>query len=186
MRVDWQRDVAIGENKIEVQGYWAGLVISCEGYAAAHNPYFSQVPFVPAKGDILTVGFHRPVPPICIHRGIWIAPTPEPGIFRIGSTYDWKKLDQEPSVLARHEIERKLQEFFFVPYDLLDHQAAVRPIVLKAEPVIGLHPTHPRLGYFNGLGSKGVLLAPFFARCFTDFLLYGRPLPGTADLRNRS
>jgi glycine oxidase len=185
MRLDWRRDVTIGENEVEVRGYRARLVISCEGYAAAQNPYFSPVPFVAAKGDILTVRFCRPVPAMCIHRGIWIAPTQDPEIFKAGSTYDWKNLDQEPSVSARNEIERKLQEFFHVPYVVLDHQAAVRPIIRNGEPVIGLHPAHPRLGYFNGLGSKGVLLAPFFARCFTDFLLYGRPLPETVDLRNR-
>lgn len=31
-------------------------------------------------------------------------------------------------------------------------------------PVMGTHPTHPQLAYFNGLGSKGSLLAPFFAQ----------------------
>jgi len=185
MRLDWRRDAVMGENEVAVRGYRAGLVISCEGYAAAQNPYFGAVPFIAAKGDILTLRFHRPVPAMCIHRGIWIAPTPDPDVFRVGSTYDWKNLDQVPSASGRNEIERKLQEFFRVPYSVLDHHAAVRPIIHKAEPVIGIHPSHPRLGYFNGLGSKGVLLAPFFARCFTDSLLYRTPLPETADLGRR-
>ena len=157
-------------------------VRSCEGYGARQNPYFSWVPFNAAKGDILTVRFHKPVPPHALHRGIWIAPTADAKIFRIGSTYDWDNLDQEPSASAREEIEQKLKEFFHVPYTVLDHQAAVRPIIIESKALIGLHPEHQRLGFFNGLGSKGSMHAPWFAQCFTSFLVHQTPLPGDLDI----
>jgi glycine/D-amino acid oxidase-like deaminating enzyme len=186
MTLDWQRDVTISEDEISVAGHRTRILISCEGYAATRNPYFSWVPFNAAKGDILTVRFHRPVPPRNLHRGIWVAPTTDEHIFRIGSTYDWEQLDDVPSAIAREQIEQSLQEFFHVPYTVVEHHAAVRPIINESKPLIGLHPKLERLGFFNGLGSKGSLLAPWFAQCFTDFLVHQTPLPEDADIRKHS
>jgi glycine/D-amino acid oxidase-like deaminating enzyme len=39
------------------------------------------------------------------------------------------------------------------------------------KPVIGLLPDNAQIGIFNGLGSKGVLLGPWFARQFADYLI---------------
>jgi len=183
MTLDWQRDVAFRPDGVSVGDYTARQLVSCEGYGAARNPYFSWVPFNPAKGDILTVRFHRPVPPHCLHRGIWLAPTGDPEVFRVGSTYDWEKLDQVPSTSARVEIEQKLKEFFRVAYTVLDHHAAVRPIITQSMARVGTHPQHPQLGYFNGLGSKGSLHAPWYARRFTDHLVNHTPLPADMDIR---
>jgi glycine/D-amino acid oxidase-like deaminating enzyme len=183
MTIDWQRDVTFGEEGVSVRGLKARLLISCEGHAAARNPYFSDVPFNAAKGDILTVRFHRPVPAYSLHRGIWLAPTAEPDVFSVGATYDWARLDQEPDPAARAEIEGKLKAFFHVPYTVLHHRAAVRPILAVNRVLAGLHPSEERLGFFNGLGSKGSLLAPFYARCLTDYLVDDVPLPEAVDLR---
>ena len=177
MALDWRRDVNFGDDGATVGEHRARYLISCEGYAATRNPYFSAVPFIAAKGDILTVRFHRPVPPNTLHRGIWVAPTAEADVFRVGSTYDWENLDQVPSATARSEIEGRLSEFFHVPYSVLDHRAAVRPIINESRALVGLHPDYRCLGYFNGLGSKGSLLAPWYARHLADHLVGGTPLP---------
>lgn len=180
--LEWRRDVSFSADEVTVCGHRTQRLISCEGYGAKQNPYFSWVPFNAAKGDILTVRFHKPVPPHPLHRGIWIAPTRDPEIFRIGSTYDWENFDQVPSASAREELEGKLKEFFHVPYTVLDHQAAVRPIIIESKALIGLHPEHKRLGFFNGLGSKGSMHAPWFAQCFTRFLVHQTPLPADLDI----
>jgi glycine oxidase len=183
MAVDWERDVEADADEARVGGHRGRRVISCEGYAAAHNRYFAAVPFKAAKGDILTVRFEGRVPPQCFHRGIWIAPTAEADVFRVGASYDWARLDQVPDEGARADIERKLQAFWKVPYRVLNHEAAVRPIIAESKPVMGLHPEHTRLGYFNGLGSKGSLHAPWFAQVFARHLVEGEALPADVDLR---
>lgn len=183
MALDWQRDVTFSSDEISVGGHRTRTLISCEGYAAARNPYFTWVPFNAAKGDILTVRFLSPVPRQSLHRGIWIAPTADPEIFRIGSTYDWEQLDQEPKAAARNDIESRLKEFFHVPYTVLEHHAAVRPIIQESRALVGMHPEQERLGFFNGLGSKGSLHAPWYAQCFTEHLVHQTPLPGELDIR---
>ena len=182
MVLDWRRDVTFGAEGVAVGGLKARLVVSCEGHAAARNPFFSRVQFNAAKGDILTVRFHRRVPARSLHRGIWVAPTTQPDVFSVGATYDRARLDQEPDPCGRSEIERKLKSFLRVPYTVLDHRAAVRPILSDGRVLVGLHPQQQRLGYFNGLASKGSLQAPYYARCLTDFLVRRIPLPEAMDI----
>ena len=100
-------------------------------------------------------------------------------LFRVGSTYEWQQLDNRPTSQGRDEITAKLREFLRLPFEVLEHQAAVRPIHRNQYPVLGLHPEHNQLGYFNGLGSKGTLHAPYFASQLTR-QLGGRP-DATAD-----
>jgi glycine oxidase len=202
--LDWRRDVAVNERGVELRpgGISSRLqgggvapplrtarLISCEGFAAADNPFFPCVPFRSAKGDVLVIRLREGTPTDLLrpqqtlHRGIWVAPTAAPDVFRVGSTYDLAVLDCVPSVVARAEIERQLGELLLVPYDVLDHQAAVRPIIEQSQPRFGLHPQHNRLGFFNGLGSKGSLLAPWAARSFAQFLVHGTPIPALHDVR---
>lgn len=180
--LDWARDVGFPPDHVHVGTHTAQRVISCEGFAATRNPYFAWLPFKGAKGDILTVRFDAPFPDKCLHRGIWIVPTAEPNVFRVGATYDWAHLDGVATPEARAEIESRLQEFIRVPYTVLDHQAAVRPIIRESKALLGLHPQYPRLGFFNGLGSKGSLHAPWFAGRFAEFLVNGVALPPDCDL----
>ena len=183
MTLDWSRDVSFSGDEVAVREHRTRWLVSCEGFAAAQNPFFSWVPFRAAKGDILTVRFDRPLPPRTIHRGIWIAPTADPTVFRVGATYHRSSLDNVPTATAREEIEQKLQSFFHVPYTILEHRAAVRPIIQASKALIGRHPHHAQLGYFNGLGSKGSLHAPWYAQHLADFLVRGAPIPETADLQ---
>jgi glycine/D-amino acid oxidase-like deaminating enzyme len=181
IQLDWTRDVVFGPEFVSVGGMQTRLLVSCEGYGAARNPRFPSLPFNAARGDILTVRFHRPVPAMTLHRGIWLAPTGEPHIFNAGATYDWTRLDHEPDPSARAELEDRLEALIRVPYTVLDHRAAVRPILADNSLLIGRHPDEPRLGLFNGLGSKGSLLAPFHARLLAAHLVHGTSLPADLD-----
>lgn len=183
MTIEWSKDVDFHEGGVTVGPHRTNYLISCEGYAATRNPHFKWVPFIAAKGDILTIRLHKPIPSRSIHRGIWMAPTSDPEVFCVGSTYDWDNLDQVPNGSGRVEIEGRLREFLHTTYTVLDHMAAVRPIISESKALIGFHPQHERLGYFNGLGSKGSLNAPWYARAFTEHLVKGRPLAPEIDVQ---
>lgn len=184
-RIDWKKDITFASDGVHVGRYTTSLVVSCEGYAASRNPYFSDVPFRAAKGDILTVRFNKPLPQRTLHHGVWVAPTNDPNVFSVGAPYNWDTLDQTPEASAQSEIEDKLRAFMRVPYTVLDHRAAVRPILRGTKkPLIGRHPTQDQLAYFNGLGSKGSLMAPWYARALTNHLLKGAPIADEINLQH--
>ena len=182
--VDWERDVRFDTDGVEVQEDRARYVISCEGYDVTRNPYFQWLGFRAAKGDILTVRFQQPLPPRTLHRGIWVAPTREDDVFLVGATYEREKLDHHPTAEARKEIEDRLKALLCVPYTVEDHRAAVRPIISTNKAFAGFHPDKSRLAYFNGLGSKGSLRAPWHARKFTEVLCEGAALPEVMDIEH--
>ncbi|HVL12613.1 MAG TPA: FAD-dependent oxidoreductase [Gemmata sp.] len=138
-----------------------GLVF-CRGFAVDSDPWFGHVRFNAAKGEVLTLRVPGLAEGRVVHRGAWLAPAGGDA-FRCGSTYDRERLDAEPTAAGRAEIESRLREFLRLPFEVTDHRAAVRPVIDAGLPVLARHPEHPQLAYFNGLGSKGSLLAPFFA-----------------------
>jgi glycine/D-amino acid oxidase-like deaminating enzyme len=137
-------------------------VIFCRGFVAGADPWFGSIRFNAAKGEILTVRVPGLREDRVVHRGVWLAPRGEE-IFRVGATYTWDPLDTRPTAVGRSELEEKLRTLVKLPYEVLDHVAGVRPVIDAGYPVLGCHPENPRVAYFNGLGSKGALLAPLFA-----------------------
>lgn len=132
-------------------------VIDCRGYAPDSGLRFNA-----AKGEILTVRVPGLAEPRVVHRGIWLAPLND-NLYRAGATYTHDPLDAVPTPEGRAEIESKLRAFLKLPFEVIGHCAAVRPVIDAGFPVLGRDPTDPRRAYFNGLGSKGALLSPFFA-----------------------
>jgi glycine/D-amino acid oxidase-like deaminating enzyme len=165
-------------------GLLAKRVIFCQGFAGRDNPWFHCVPFDPAKGEILTIRVPGLEERRVIHRGIWLAPLGNE-MFRAGATYDREHWDDCPTTAGKAEILAQLESLLKLPFEVLDHQAAVRPIVIGRHPVIGLHPRFPGLGYFNGLASKGSLQAPFIAEQFAAFLQGEGEIEQSLDIQKR-
>lgn len=183
----------------EAADWSARHVVFCQGFEAAKNPFFDWIRWRAAKGEILTVrtsGLDRGT---ILSAGQWIVPLEapthagEPGgsacpdessiLARTGSTYDWDRLDTSPTADARATLEAGFAALHGRPFEVIAHQAAVRPIICESRAVIGVHPSREKLAFFNGLGSKGSLHAPFFARQLAAHLVDGAPLDEWCDLR---
>ena len=160
-----------------------GITIFCEGVNGSNNPLFDWVHFRPAKGEILTVRINDLNEDRIVNRGrVWLLPIGN-GVFRAGATYDWDSNDCNVTAEGRKLIESRLKRLVKVPYEVLDQRAAVRPVIGSRKLLIGIHPGHENVGFFNGLGSKGVLMAPFFAENFAAHLCGEVAIDEEADLR---
>jgi glycine/D-amino acid oxidase-like deaminating enzyme len=116
-----------------------------------------------------------------INKGVFILPLGN-DIYKVGSTYEWDDLTEQPTEKGKAYLIEKLQKVLKIPFEIIDHQAGIRPTVLDRRPLIGLHPQHPALGVFNGMGTKGVMLAPYFAKQLVDFLENNLPLDKEVDI----
>ena len=143
-------------------------LILCQGIAAARNPLTVDLPFRAAKGEILTVRINDFDERRILNDGHWLAPH-SPGLWRFGATYSWHDLTNTTTVAGRIELEAALGALLNRPFEIVDQRAAVRPIIVGQKPVLGFLPGSP-IGVFNGLGSKGSLLAPFFAAQWAERL----------------
>jgi glycine/D-amino acid oxidase-like deaminating enzyme len=176
-------DVEVTAESVAWRGVRARHLIFCQGFEGARNRFFDWVPFRSAKGEVLDLavdgfGDER----VVSGMGGWLLPTGRGG-FRAGSTYSWDPLDNVPTKQGRRRIERTLVRFLEPRFAVVGHRAGVRPIINASRVLMGLHPAHERVGFFNGLGSKGVLNAPFFAGQLAAHLTAGNPLDEAVDLR---
>lgn len=146
-------------------------IIFCEGYLVKDNPFFNWIPLKPAKGEILTIQSSglRLKHSILNRNGFLMDISGN--TFRVGATYDWNDLSQQPTEKGLEELRIKLKTMISCEYSVLRHEAGIRPSSIDRRPVIGPHPLHKNAFVFNGLGTKGVMLAPFFVKNFVNFFL---------------
>jgi glycine/D-amino acid oxidase-like deaminating enzyme len=170
------------DSEVHYKSCSAAKIIFCEGHLAATNPWFSWMPFNLAKGEVLTVKIPGYTVDKVINKGLFILPVGN-GLYRVGSTFAWDKLDEIPTEAAKADLIQRLEKVLKLPYEIVDHKAGIRPTVINRRPLIGVHPKHPALCMFNGMGSKGVMIAPLFADHFIRHLEEGIPLNPEVDIR---
>lgn len=158
-------------------------LIFCEGYRALDNPWFTDLPLTPVKGEILTLESKRVLPQVIANFGKWVLPVGK-NRFKLGATYDWEHCDQQPTAKARQHLLDELDSHtqLPLPVTVLDHEAGLRPNSRDRLPLIGAHPNLPRLWMFNGFGSRGSLMIPYYAQRLSRHLLEGEPLDEDCDL----
>jgi glycine oxidase len=178
------RELDIAEEGISYKGISAKKVIFCEGRVATENPWFSWLPFRLTKGEIFTIRLKEGTvlpPDKVINKGVFILPLGK-DLYRVGATHEWDDLTDNISEKGKKELFGKLEKVLNVPFEIVLHEAGVRPAVDDRRPMLGLHPQHPALAVFNGMGTKGVMLAPYFAERLADFLEKGIPLDQEVDI----
>ena len=160
----------------------ARQAVFCEGYRGAANPYFDYLPFHGDKGDVLLVRFPGHAFDRIVKHRVFIVPLPD-GRYWIGATYQRRFETAAPTPAGRAQLLERLQDAVRIPFEVEDHRAAVRPTVSDRRPLLGRHPRYPQLALFNGLGTKGASLGPFFARQLAAHLTGGAPLDAEVDIR---
>lgn len=172
----------IDENSIRWRDVEAEKIIFADGWLVGHNPYFNFIPLKPTKGEVLTIEVPRFSSNYIINKKIWMLPVGK-NLFRVGSTYRWDDLNEIPREQTKTEILEALERYLKLPYKVTDHQAGVRPTVGDRRPLLGTHPEYQNLLIFNGLGTKGVMLGPWFANHFLEHLEQGNDLMPVVNVK---
>lgn len=140
------------------------------------------MPYAPNKGQAIIAEINN-LPVTHIYKqGINLVPWKDK-LWWIGSTYEWNFTDSNPSPDFRQKVETHLQQWLKLPFTILDHMAAERPANMERRPFVGMHPIHNTVGLFNGMGTKGCSLAPYFAHQFTASLVNHEEMMPAADIR---
>lgn len=169
-------DVELIENAVRWKGYEADYLIFCEGYQAIHNPFFTNLPFIPAKGEVLTVEIKKlNTNANVLNKGVFVLPENNQ-LFKVGATYVWDKIDEENTSEGLAELTQKLEKLLNTPFTVVKQQAGIRPSTKDRRPLVGKHPNLPSLAILNGMGTKAVLLAPYFAKQLFEHLFYAKKI----------
>lgn len=169
------------DNSVAINNISAKKIIFCEGSYAGENKHFKWLPFTPLKGQVMKIKIEENTANAIFNKNGFVVPIMDNSCI-IGSTYERRFQDDSPTQEGRQQLEEKIRAFYKPDFKVTEHKAGIRPAVSDRRPVIGIHPELETLAIFNGLGTKGVSLAPFFAESFCDHLLNEKDLDPEVDI----
>lgn len=162
-------ELDISEDLLKYQDILARNIIFCEGYKGFENPYFSWLPFSLNKGEVLDIQTEE-LPGEYVYNKAVYALKSGLNQMRVGATYNWRNVDENETEDAKIELTKKLEGLLKQPYSVINQKAGIRPATRDRRPFIGEYPKDARIKIFNGMGSKGVMLAPYLASHFAAYL----------------
>ncbi|WP_162555934.1 NAD(P)/FAD-dependent oxidoreductase [Reichenbachiella versicolor] len=170
----------IGDDTVFYKGTEYGRVIYCNGLRAQESKHFGWLPFRPVKGDVMIMSGEKDLKKI-YNRGIFILPRKNREV-KVGSTYQNHFESIEPTEKGQNELLEKLSALCHESFERKEALAGVRPATKDRRPLIGKHPEYGQFYLFNGFGSKGVSLVPYFAHDLLSHLIHGTEINEDVNL----
>jgi glycine/D-amino acid oxidase-like deaminating enzyme len=156
-------------DSISWKKFHAKHIIFCEGHQARFNPWFSYLPFACTKGEVMTVRSEANIKHP-LNGGKFILPLGDDE-YKVGATYNWDELNEQTTEEGLNQLKDGWSKISSSTFELKQHSAGIRPNTKDRRPFLGTHPDHPNVHIFNGLGSRGILMAPYLAQCMVNYLL---------------
>lgn len=170
------------ENGVSYQNIKARKIIFSEGSYVLNNPFFKEVEMKPAKGEMLVLKIPELKINFSLKSGVFLVPLGD-DLYIAGATYNWVDKSLDPTDEAQFEIEEKLKSFLSTAYKIVDRKTGIRPTVKDRRPVIGLHPLYKNMALLNGLGTRGVIIAPYLAQTLYNYFTSAQELPPEIDIQ---
>lgn len=163
------------QNGIEYNELQAKQIVFCDGAKIKQNPYFSYIPMGFNKGELITIESEALQLTEMHKKKVFILPIKD-NVYKVGATFEWQWESNSPSNKKKQELITDLNKLIKVPYKIINHEAGVRPSVKDRRPLLGVHPKYNRFYIFNGMGSRGCMMAPLLAKEMIDFVEKGKKL----------
>jgi glycine oxidase len=168
------------EGYLKYQNIKAKHIVFAEGFGMHSNPFFKHLPLDGTKGEVLLIKAPNLVLDAILNSSLYLVPLGN-DLYKIGATYEWDDKSQLPTENGKTELLEKLKEIITCEFEVVEHLAGVRPTVRDRNPLVGTHPDYAFIHILNGLGTRGVMLAPFLAQKLFDFIENGIVLPKEMD-----
>tara|TARA_A100001011_G_scaffold317006_1_gene336222 strand:- start:1501 stop:2547 length:1047 start_codon:yes stop_codon:yes gene_type:complete len=171
------------DKKIVYNNIVSENIVFCEGYGIVNNPFFKNLPVRGSKGEFLIVKISNlSLEKIIKRSSIFIMPMGNE-IYWVGASYDNSDKKNKPTQLKKRWLIEKLEGIITESYKIIDHKASIRPTTVDRRPIIGSHPDYKNIYLFNGLGSRGILLAPTLSSWLYNYIYKSLPIPKEVDLK---
>lgn len=176
----WLRDV---RSFFSEKGFFhEGMIDEADGYevlisATGSFPKTSWPGMIPNKGEALIVTLPEWKYDLILKDEIYIVPWGEEHTYWIGSYYEPWPETPNPTTEGKQRILKKLQSIYQGPFIIQNHVAGIRPTMKDRRPLVGPYSSRSGCFLFNGMGTKGTSLAPYWAKQLLDHIISGVELP---------
>lgn len=171
----------LSNSLVTYKGIASKNIIFCEGYKMSQNPYFKELPLVGNKGSYLIIESQDLNLEVAIKSYYFIIPLGD-NKYKFGATYE-HRFKGNHDVLAKKELVERLNELVKTPYSIIDFIVGVRPTVVDRKPLLGNHNIHKQMYIMNGMGTRGVLLAPTASFHLKELFIGDATIPSEMDIK---
>lgn len=169
------KEVTESDGYIEYNNIQASHIVFAEGSMAVQNPFFPDQFLVGKKGEYLIINAPELQLKEILKGPLFVIPLGN-SLYKIGATFSNDDINLDTTVSAREEILAKLEQMIQCDYTVVDHMAGVRPTSKDRRPLIGKLKSDSRMAFLNGLGTRGILMAPLLSRMLYEYLENGTGL----------
>ena len=174
---------AVNENEVEYlerSVIWKGRtfdkLILCNGIGVNQWKGLEHLDLIPNHGQVLDLKIENLEIDAIVNFGQFLLPYGS-NKFRLGATYNWNEVPDEPTEKAKEFLLSELKQRIEQDIVVENQKTGFRPTTRDRRPIVGFSKDNDLLGVFGGLGSKGVLLAPYFSKLFASVLVEGTYIP---------
>ncbi len=171
-----ESEVEFLESSVVWKGRAFDKLILCNGIGVNQWKGLESLDLIPNHGQVLDLKIENLEIDAVVNFGQFLLPFGNEK-FRLGATYNWNEVPDEPTEEAKELLLSELTQRMDKTVVVESHKTGFRPTTRDRRPIIGFAKENERLGVFGGLGSKGVLLAPYFSKLFSAVLIEGAPIP---------
>lgn len=162
-------DIIFKENYIEYNGNKYEKVLFCEGYHAINNPLFLELRLKPTKGELLIIEVPELTEDYAYAKSAGLIPIGNQR-FIVGSTYDWEDMTEDTTEAAMKKLLYNLSDFLKLDFKVIEQQAGIRPSSYDRRPIIGKSNIQENAYIMNGLGTKGIMYAPYYSAMLIEHI----------------
>lgn len=176
------QQIKFPEFQLKYKDVFAKRIVFCEGFGLKGNLFFNYLPLNEVKGELITI--HAPTLDIdfLLKSTLFVIPLGN-HYYKVGATFNWDDKTSNPSLEGKNELVEKLKNVLNVPYEIINQTAGVRPTVRDRRPLVGKHPAYGNLAVLNGLGTRGVMIAPTVAKQLFNYLENNIALDAEIDVK---
>ena len=175
-------ELVIANDFIVYKNIKAKHIVFAEGFGMRLNPLFSDLPLDGTKGELLIIKAQNLDLDVILKSSLFVVPIGN-DLYKVGATYNWEDKTNNPTEEGKNEILNDLKELITCDFEIIEHRAGVRPTVKDRRPLVGTHPKYKNVHLLNGLGTRGVMLAPAMARDLYNSIENNIPLDLHIDIR---
>ncbi|MDP5106323.1 MAG: FAD-binding oxidoreductase [Polaribacter sp.] len=176
------QQIKFRQNHLEYKEITTDRIVFCEGFGMTENLFFNYLPLNEVKGELITIHAPELEVDFLIKSTVFVLPLGD-HLYKVGATFNWSDKTSNPSEEGRNELVEKLKKVITVPYTIIEQSAGIRPTVRDRRPLVGMHPTYNNLAILNGLGTRGVMIAPTVAKQLFNYLENDGELDKEIDIK---
>lgn len=178
-----EKDVEYHDTMINIKGRkFLKNVIFCNGYKAYDMESFNKIQWNPTKGNVMIIKSDMDLVKN-LRDEIYVTPIGD-NRFWIGSEYQAYQTSLGIDEDKQTRMKEVLNKLLILPYEIEIQESGIRPATKTRRPVLGKCPGNEKIVVFNGLGTKGASLGPYFADQLVKYLEEGGSIHGEVNILN--